>query len=104
MSKGEKLERVENMNGHFSPRLGIRFELQRGNIAVYHPDGRRFLSYVELGTLQHETQTRAETAEQHAADERQRAEQERRHAEEARQKAERLAARLRELGVDPDVV
>ena len=40
----------------------------------------------------------AEQAEQ----ERQRAEQERQRAEQERQRAEILAAKLRELGVDPD--
>ncbi|VTR98256.1 Uncharacterized protein OS=Arthrospira platensis str. Paraca GN=APPUASWS_028165 PE=4 SV=1: Uma2 [Gemmata massiliana] len=95
--KEEQFERIADVNGYTSPRLGIRFELQRGNIAVYHPDGRRFLSYVELGALQHETQVRAQAAEQNAEQERQRAEQE-------RQKAERLAARLRELGIDPDTL
>ncbi|MBY0461521.1 MAG: Uma2 family endonuclease [Gemmataceae bacterium] len=84
------LVRVAEMDGHVSPRLGIRFELRRGNVAIFRPDGRRFLSYVELGALQQETEARATTAEH--------------QAEEARQKAERLAARLRELGVDPDNV
>ncbi|MEG3975492.1 Uma2 family endonuclease [Microcoleus sp. herbarium8] len=41
---------------------------------------------------------------QEATAERQHAEEERQRAEEERQRAERLAARLRELGVDPDTV
>ena len=31
-----------------SPRLGIRFELTAETLRVYYPDGRRFLSTVEL--------------------------------------------------------
>jgi Uma2 family endonuclease len=31
-----------------SPRLGIRFDLSGGEMVVYHPDGRRFLTYPEL--------------------------------------------------------
>lgn len=45
-------------------------------VAAYYPDGRRFLTFVELGALEEQT----------------------------RLKAERLAVRLRELGVDPDSV
>ena len=46
---------------------------------------------------------RAEQEHQRAEQERQRAEQERQRAEQERQRAERLAARLRALGIDPDV-
>ncbi len=44
----------------------------------------------------------AEQERQRAEQERQRAEQERQRAEQERQRAESLAAKLRELGVDPD--
>jgi Uma2 family endonuclease len=73
---GDALVRIENMNGHVSPRLGIRFEVGGGELAVTNPAGGPLLSFVELGTLQEETAARAN----------------------------RLAARLRELGVDPDAV
>ena len=87
---GDRLVRVSDMNGHVSPRLGIRFQMNRGAIAVFWPNDRPFLSYVELGTLQEETEARADA--------------ERTRADAERQKAERLSARLRELGVDPDGV
>jgi Uma2 family endonuclease len=45
---------------------------------------------------------RAEQERQRAEQERQRAEEERQRAEEERQRAERLAAKLRELGIDPE--
>ncbi|NEQ20897.1 MAG: hypothetical protein F6K28_17035 [Microcoleus sp. SIO2G3] len=45
---------------------------------------------------------RAEQERQRAEQERQRAEQERQRAEQERQRVETLAAKLRELGVDPD--
>jgi Uma2 family endonuclease len=47
-------------------------------------------------------QQRAEQERQRAEQERQRAEQERQRAEQERQRAEALAAKLKELGVDPD--
>ncbi len=45
---------------------------------------------------------RAEQARQQAEQERERAQQERERAQQERERAERLAARLRELGLDPD--
>jgi hypothetical protein len=44
---------------------------------------------------------RAEQERQRAEQERQRAEQERQRAEQERQRADALAAKLRELGIDP---
>ncbi|QJW93024.1 Uma2 family endonuclease [Frigoriglobus tundricola] len=77
------LVRVTNMNGYVSPRLRIRFAVLRGSVAVFRPDGSPFLSFVDLGALQQKT----EESLTHE-----------------RQRAARLAARLRELGVDPDAV
>ncbi len=47
---------------------------------------------------------KAEQERQRAEQERQHAEQERQRAEQERQRAERLAAKLRELGIDPDSI
>ncbi len=66
-----------------SPRLGIRFDLTQADLTIYRPNGQRFLSFVELE---------------------QRAEQESQRAEQESQRAERLAARLRELGENPDLL
>jgi len=85
---GGELAAVETMSGWVSPRLGVRFALVDGELALYYPDGRTFASYVELA------QQRA-LAEQQAEQERQRAEQE-------CQRAERLAEKLRALGIDPE--
>ena len=70
------LEEITEMNGHVSQRLGIRFEPGEGpnNLRIIGPDGQRFLTHQEL-------------MEQVEAE---------------RQRAERLAARLRELGIEPD--
>ena len=59
-----------------SPLLGIRFVRSPETLTLYHPDGRAFTSYQE---------------------ELERADQE-------RDRAEKLAAKLRELGVDPDTL
>ena len=153
---GDALIPIANMNGWTSPLLKIRFELATDDLAIYCPDGSRFLSVLELdeisnfykheakaASLREETQRmvataatqrekdavqreeverqraesaiqrekaavqreemerqRAETEYQRAESERQRAETESQRAEAERREKERLAARLRELGIE----
>jgi len=80
---GDRLNAVENMSGHVSPRLGIRVEPGEGpdKLRIFGPDGSGFASHQQLAD---------------------RAEAERDRAEAEHQRAERLAARLRELGVEPE--
>ena len=73
--QGDTLEEIAPMVGWVSPHLGIRFEIERGVLQLYRPDGERFVTYVEL-------------VEQR---------------EQERQRAERLAARLRAAGVRVDL-
>jgi Uma2 family endonuclease len=91
------LEEITEMNGHVSQLLEIRFEPGEGpnNLRIIGPDGQRFLTHQEL-------MEQAEAERQRAETERQRAETERQRAEAERRRAERLAARLRELGIEPD--
>jgi Uma2 family endonuclease len=84
------LEVIEPIEGWISPRLGVRFELPETGLEIYRPDGEKFLSYSEL--------------DQQRELERRRAEEEFQRAEEASQRAERLAAKLRELNIDPDSI
>lgn len=71
-----RLNVIEQMNGWVSPRLGIRFEMTDSGLEIYRPDGRKFLTPVELDQ----------------------------RAQEAEQRVQRLEARLRELGIDPEQV
>lgn len=100
---------IEEMANWVSPRLGIRFDLSGEELQIYHPDGRRFLTFLELEQRANQAEQRANQAErqveqerQRAEQERQRAEQERQRAEQAEQRAARLAEQLRSLGRDPD--
>jgi Uma2 family endonuclease len=87
---GAILEEISKMSGFESPLLKIRFEPGEGpdNLKIIGPDGEPFLTYTEL-------------VKQRNAD-RLRAEDQTRLAEEQTERADRLAARLRELGVEPD--
>jgi Uma2 family endonuclease len=80
---------IATMEGWVSPRLSIRFTKIHGNLEIYRPDGRRFLTSLEL-------EARAMAAEAEIQVERDRAERE-------QQRAERLAAQLRALGIEPEV-
>lgn len=75
---------IEEMGNWVSPLLGIRFELTAETLQVYYPDGRRFLSTVELSE-QFEQET-------------QRAEQEKTRADLAEAENIRLKALLTEAG------
>lgn len=86
---------IDAMSGHVSQRLGIRFDMSRGDLDVYSPNGERFFPFMEIVR-------RRKIAEEDAARALQEAEQSRQQAEAERQRAERLAARLRDLGIDPD--
>jgi len=72
--QGDTLEEIAPMAGWVSPRLGIRFEIERGTLQLYRPDGERFTTYVDLSEQR----------------------------DQERQRAERLAARLRALGIEPE--
>ncbi len=119
--RGERLEPVYPMKGFVSPRLGVRFEVN-GEIRLFAPDGREFRTREErVEEIQEELRktalafederTRAIQAEQLAREvearaehEAARAEHEAARAEHERGAKERLAAKLRELGVNPDDV
>jgi Uma2 family endonuclease len=73
---GGRLVEIESVDGWVSPRLGVRFQMRSDEIVLFRPDGTPFLSFLEMAA----------------------------RAEEATQRSARLAARLRELGVDPDSV
>jgi len=86
--EGDRLAPIGEMNGWVSPLLQVRFSLSGKALILFSPDGERLMSY---------TESRLE-----AEQERERAEQERVRAQEQHERAERLAARLRELGIDPE--
>ncbi|MGD9973192.1 MAG: hypothetical protein AB7S77_09045, partial [Desulfatirhabdiaceae bacterium] len=90
---GNTLIPIANMNGWTSPRLKIRFELLPDNLIIHGPDGNRFLTMPELDQEKEAAHKRAEA-------ERQRADAECQRADAERREKERLAAKLRELGIE----
>jgi Uma2 family endonuclease len=106
----EKLRGFRLQEGGYAPitdgrsePLGLRLVVEEALIGFYREDtGEKLLASEELvQALRQETLARQE-AEALLEQERERAEQERQRAEQERDRAERLAAKLRELGEDPD--
>ena len=85
--RGRRLAPVRKIFDHISPRLGIRFEKSDGELRIVGTDGRVFQSREE----------REEGLLGELGEERQRTLVERRNKD-------KLAAKLRELGIDPDAV
>jgi Uma2 family endonuclease len=84
----DRLESIEAIEDCVSARLGIRFIIRAGEeLAIYRPDGEKFVGFGELDELRRSQQQRADNAE--------------REAIAARQEAQRLAAKLRALGIEP---
>ncbi len=88
LRQGDTLREIPEPNGWISPRLQVRFSVADGELQLYHPDGSRFLTCVELAALRDE--------------DRRLAEQERLAKEQAQGQVERLRAQLRALGVEPE--
>ncbi len=102
--RGRRLTKVARMRGFVSPRLGIRFEPGPGpdNLTVIGRDGEPFITPQQMARRRAEERRRAEDAERLHAEERRRAEEAEQRAEAERQRAPRYAAKLRELGVEPE--
>ena len=71
-----RLEPVDDVQNWQSPRLGIRFELTDESLNIFNPDGTKFLTYLE----------QVEQKEQ------------------ALDAMSKYAAKLREMGIDPDLL
>jgi len=96
------LDVIETSENFVSPRLGIRFEVSEHPLQIYHPDGAKFLSYVEINQqLEQEIQW-AETERQRAETEHQRAEETEILLRQETERSQRLAERLRQMGINPD--
>lgn len=98
---GDELVFIDEMDGWRSPRLGITFDRSEGELRIYRPDGRPFLTFTELEAQRAklaEERDRTAAERDQAAAERDRVSQEL-AAERAR--GEKLAAQLRAMGIEP---
>lgn len=83
-----RLRVIETLESWVSPRLGITFQMQPDELRILRPDGQPFLSYLDL-------EAQYTLAQQQIA-------QERQEKEAALARAERLAAQLRDMGINTE--
>jgi len=74
--RDDGLEMIEAIDDWTSPILGIRFLLTPETLEIYYPDGRKFLTTVELNQQMNKE----------------------------KQRADRLAEKLKALGIDPEEI
>ncbi len=53
--QGDELVPIDSMQGWVSPRLKIRFELLEEDLAIYHPNGERFLTFTQIAEQRDES-------------------------------------------------
>ena len=108
----DRLESMDFKNSFVSPLLGIRFELEdNSTLVIYGTDGQPFLDFVDNARLRQDAIDRAELEKNRANQEKNRAneaenraELEKNRATLAETQAQKLATKLRELGINPDVL
>ncbi|NET91438.1 MAG: Uma2 family endonuclease [Kamptonema sp. SIO1D9] len=96
------LDVIEQMNGWISPQLQIRFQLTANSLEIYHPDGERFFTFVELAQLREKERQEKEQALARIEEETQRANEALTELERQRQRSQALEAKLREMGINPE--
>lgn len=84
---GDRLTAIEDADNWISPLLGIRFEMGENTLTIYDLNDRPFSSFVELDRLRQQAQQELQQSQQ--------------ELQNSRQQSEKLAAKLRELGIDP---
>ncbi|MCC6419307.1 MAG: Uma2 family endonuclease, partial [Gemmataceae bacterium] len=87
LREGDDLVLIFGMDGWVSPRLGVRLQLNGKELELYHPDGRKFATYVEL--MERAEQERAEKERAQHEVEQERAEKERAQHEVEQERAEK---------------
>ncbi|HMV49640.1 MAG TPA: Uma2 family endonuclease [Blastocatellia bacterium] len=105
----ERLQPTAHAGEWRSRRLGVTLKLEEnGELSLYHPDGRKFLTPVEQEARAREAEAKAREAEAKtreaeakAREAEETAMQERTRADQTEQINQRLLSKLRELGVDP---
>jgi hypothetical protein len=77
--------------------LGIRFDMSSGNLQLYKPDGQPFLSFLEVEALRQQAEVNLEQTREQLLITAQMLDQ-------SQSRTNALAAKLRELGINPDVL
>ena len=110
--RGNRLEPILNMDGWVSPRLGIRFLMTTEDLEIYRPDGRKFLTSVELEEERQQTEQERDQLKVELEQKDSQLEQKDNQLEQMRTQMEQLAGQLdtlspeqlEALGIDPKLL
>jgi Uma2 family endonuclease len=91
----ERLEKIAYVKGWCSPRLQIKFEPSKETLQIYYPDGRPFLTSIELAEQAEQARIQAEQATAQA-------EQAKAELAIAQAENQRMKELLRSLGINPE--
>jgi hypothetical protein len=97
-----RLVAIPDIQDWVSPRTGVRMGLVATELRLTYPGGQPFRSLREEHLLREEAAKQAAKEKRRADRENRRADREKARADEEKRRADDLAARLRELGIDPD--
>jgi Uma2 family endonuclease len=110
----DQLESIPDMTDWKSPRLGIRFDMSSEDLQLYKPDGKPFLGYDEYAQIEiilEETCTNLGQTREQLGQAREQLGQTQYHfsntaqkLDESKHRANSLAAKLRELGINPETI
>ena len=96
-SRGRLVE-IERMNGHVSPRLRIRFEMDDKGLTIIRPDSQVFLPPEQYPRREGQARQRAEQAEDRAEQAEDRAKQAQEKAKQERDRAKQERVRAKQAG------
>lgn len=98
------LEEIPDMASWRSPRLGISFDTSDGELVLRKPDGTAFLSYAELEEVLREKDAALAQTREQLGQTREELFQTAQMLNDSENRASALAAKLRELGINPDTL
>jgi Uma2 family endonuclease len=108
LRSGTFLNEIAAINGWTSPKLRVQFHLNDDDLVILGPDGRRFLTYLEIFKERDQAERQRDEAKRQRDDEREqriveqrKLDQEIQRRADAERRADELAAKLRSLGIEP---
>jgi Uma2 family endonuclease len=102
--KGDRLIPIETIGSWISPRLGVRFEMASDGLHLYRPDGEPFKTFIEVQRERRDQEKRASALSEEAELLAHQRDEERQRAQSHQRREQAFAAKLREMGIDPETV
>ena len=109
LRKGNKLEEISQMENWRSPLLGVKFSTREGDLVLFHPDGERFVEFVEAIEQRDRALAEKDRERLEKEQEKQRADnaenerdRERQQKEQIQSELQKLQEKLQKLNIDLD--